>query len=172
MKLAQTLYEAGHITYMRTDSTKYSTVFIGAAKAFIMSHWDVGKEYLRKRMGLISGGAPKKKNAQEAHEAIRPTHLKTLKLPTALGAAERKLYDLIWKNTVESCMSEAKVNHISVRVTAPQEHHYTHTAHSVVFPGWLIVSGYERSDGEYDIFSAIKKKKEGCISDGVLYIYN
>ena len=57
-------------------------------------------------------------------------------------------------------MSEAKVNYLPIRVSAPQGYEYVHTAHSVVFPGWLIVSGYEMSDGDYYYYAAIKKKQK------------
>ena len=108
MRLAQTLYENGYITYMRTDSAKYSKDFIKSAKTFINDKY--GKNYINKKINLLSNSNKKKRlkqkkekdnNAQEAHEAIRPTDINktTLIEKGKIGAREIKLYYLIWCNT-------------------------------------------------------------------------
>jgi len=100
MQIAQRLYEAGHITYMRTDSTNLSTVALTQMYGIIESKY--GKENLNPRTY-----AKKSKNAQEAHEAIRPTHVDM----ESAGANEeqKKLYRLIWQRTIASQMADANI---------------------------------------------------------------
>ena len=150
MRLAQTLYENGLITYMRTDNAKYSKECIRKVKAFIVTRWSVTTDYLRKKMAIITIGGKSKKHAQEAHEAIRPTDITKETVTAAkIGAAERKLYQMIWNQTVESCMSAALINHITACIQAPQQHEFRCKTEQVVFPGWLIVQGYEKENALY-----------------------
>jgi DNA topoisomerase I len=100
MMLAQQLYESGNITYMRTDSVNLSNTAITQAKAEIEQNY--GKEYLKVRKYTT-----KTKGAQEAHEAIRPTYLN--KHAAGKDASQKKLYELIWKRTIASQMSDAKL---------------------------------------------------------------
>ena len=100
MRLAQALYERGLITYMRTDSTNLSSLARSTAKAFICDNF--GPEYSRPRQYTTHS-----KGAQEAHEAIRPTYIQNTSIEGT--AQEKKLYDLIWKRTVASQMSDAKI---------------------------------------------------------------
>lgn len=100
MGIAQKLYEKGLITYMRTDSTSLSATAIGEAKDYILKNF--GANYLETRQYKT-----KNKNAQEAHEAVRPTHINK-----SIGGTtddEKKLYKLIWERTVASQMSDAKM---------------------------------------------------------------
>ena len=159
--LAQTLYENGHITYMRTDSTKYSKEFVDKAKKYITKQY--GNEYVNKDIKKLinnDSGEKKKKdnNAQEAHEAIRPTKIdvNTLNTSGKITAREIKLYTLIWRNTVESCMSPAKYYSITSKITAPQKHLYKYSSEQVIFPGWKIVGGYEKINEEYKYLLTIK----------------
>jgi DNA topoisomerase-1 len=164
MKLAQTLYENGHITYMRTDSTKYSKEFVDKAKKYIKTEY--GTDYISKNIEKLvnSGSSEKKKkkkndnNAQEAHEAIRPTKIdvSTLNVAGKITAREVKLYNLIWRNTVESCMSPAKYYSITSKISAPEEHFYKYTSEQVIFPGWKIVGGYEKENSEYKYLLKLK----------------
>lgn len=116
MMVAQNLYEHGVITYMRTDSVNLSTQALDGARDFISTTY--GPEYLPKSPRLFKS---KVKNAQEAHEAIRPTNLAqtpdSLNNP-AFGADHKKLYDLIWKRTLASQMAEALLKQTTVDVTA------------------------------------------------------
>lgn len=100
MSAAQKLYEAGLITYMRTDSTNLSWTAIGQCKDFII--WNYGENYHQ-----IRQYASKSKNAQEAHEAIRPTNITSLPEDIKIGQYEAKLYKLIWWRTVASQMADA-----------------------------------------------------------------
>ena len=167
MRLAQTLYEGGYITYMRTDSIKYSKEFVDKAKDFIETKY--GKKYINnninclinsgKSMDIKSKKKKKNNNAQEAHEAIRPTKIDKVNIMAGgkITAREIKLYNLIWRNTVESCMSPATYNSITAKITAPEKHTYKYSSEQVIFPGWKIVAGYEKTNPIYDYLLSIKK---------------
>ena len=104
MDIAQRLYQNGHITYMRTDSVHLSDAAITAARDFISQEY--GNDY------IVPGGRQyktKQANAQEAHEAIRPTYMDKTPDTIGLDAMEAKLYKLIWERTVASQMKEAQV---------------------------------------------------------------
>jgi DNA topoisomerase-1 len=114
MQAAQSLYENGHITYMRTDSTNLAKVAIEAARDLVRSQY--GGEYLPDQPRLYQ---TKVKNAQEAHEAIRPAgHPFALPetLRNELNSDQFRLYDLIWKRTVASQMADAKGRRITITV--------------------------------------------------------
>ncbi|MDD2799128.1 MAG: type I DNA topoisomerase [Bacteroidales bacterium] len=100
MMVAQKLYEAGHITYMRTDSFNLSSLAINTTKAEITS--TMGEEYVKIRQYQT-----KSKGAQEAHEAIRPTYIDKHQVDGT--AQEKRLYELIWKRTIASQMSDAEL---------------------------------------------------------------
>jgi len=155
MKLCQTLYEAGHITYMRTDSKIYSEPFLNSAKAYISKEY--GEKYFGLNQEKEESGKPgkpeklgkKKENlAQEAHEAIRPTHIEIRNFgeESKLGAKERKMYQIIWRNTVESCMSPASYFSITASITAPKIPgidkvcKYTYSCEKIDFFGWKIIT--------------------------------
>lgn len=108
MLLAQRLYENGHITYMRTDSVNLSQLAIGAAKNQIVNNF--GAEYSTPR-----NFNTKNENAQEAHEAIRPTYFENLEAGD--DQAQRKLYELIWKRTMASQMSKAELEKTTVTIS-------------------------------------------------------
>ncbi|GAB5534454.1 MAG: type I DNA topoisomerase [Rubricoccaceae bacterium] len=137
MQTAQKLYEQGHITYMRTDSTTLSTEAIVAARGAVEARY--GKEYLSPSPRQFSG---KVRNAQEAHEAIRPagTGMRT-RQEIGLSGDEAKLYDLIWKRTVASQMANAEL--LSTRATilaaegTDDASTFRATGQVVVFPGFF-----------------------------------
>lgn len=107
MMVAQKLYEAGHITYMRTDSTNLSEVAIQSISDEIVNNY--GKEYLKVRRFKT-----KKAGAQEAHEAIRPTYMQ--KVHASGDRDEQRLYELIWKRTIASQMADAKLEKTTVKI--------------------------------------------------------
>ena len=107
MRLAQQLYESGKITYMRTDSVNLSNTAIEGAKAAIIA--DYGADYFNPRKY-----ATKTANAQEAHEAIRPTYFENPK--EGEDAQQQKLYELIWKRAIASQMSDAKLLRTTIRI--------------------------------------------------------
>ena len=109
MSVAQRLYEAGHITYMRTDSVNFSDTAIDGAKEAIVKNY--GNQYSNpKRYKNKNAGA------QEAHEAIRPTEFG--KQHVSMGSDEEKLYDLIWKRSIASQMSQAKLERTTIKIGA------------------------------------------------------
>ena len=131
MGIAQKLYEAGHITYMRTDSVNLSTVALAEIYAVIEKQY--GKEYLSPRTYVT-----KSKNAQEAHEAIRITKPSVKHAGTT--DEQKKLYDLIWQRTIASQMTDAKVlrTKISANISEPDAiPPFSANGNVVVFPGWL-----------------------------------
>ena len=129
MRLAQGLYERGLITYMRTDSTNLSALALGTAKQFILDNF--GPEYSHPRQYKTHS-----KGAQEAHEAIRPTFIANTQIEGT--AQEKKLYELIWKRTVASQMSEAKVLGTAIRVASDHRpEQYGIQATEVLFDGFL-----------------------------------
>ncbi len=147
MGIAQQLYENGFITYMRTDSTTLSDQAIKAARSFIKN--DYGDDYLPGSPRIYT---TKVKNAQEAHEAIRPagesfTPLEVVK--NKLGIEAFKLYELIWKRTVASQMSDAKGTHISVHITADKAR-FRASGKTISFPGYLraYVEGSDDPDAD------------------------
>ena len=161
MQGAQKLYEGGFITYMRTDSRTYSKEFIQKAKTFIKTEY--GNKFIHKQIDILSlakGASKKKKDstAQEAHEAIRPTDITRKALPPNMDNREKRLYSLIWRNTVESCMAPALYFSLRAVLTAPQEHKYVYTTELVQFPGWKIVGGYEKSNPIYHFLQEISKE--------------
>ncbi|MEK7190186.1 MAG: type I DNA topoisomerase [Patescibacteria group bacterium] len=152
MQIAQKLYEAGHITYMRTDSTNLSSIAQGQILNFVKKEY--GNDYTQARIYKT-----KIKNAQEAHEAIRPTHIE--KLHTG-HADYDKLYRLIWERAVSSQMADAKL--LKTKITANVSPHvghvestcptcgefkfpdFTATGSRLLFPGWLAVDTDARGD--------------------------
>jgi DNA topoisomerase-1 len=139
MQVAQKLYEAGHISYMRTDSTTLSKQAIGAIAGIVEKKY--GKEYLELREYKT-----KSKNAQEAHEAIRPTHVD--KLSAGNNEEQKKLYALIWERTVSSQMADAKLLKTRVvgNVTSDSIPDFTVTGSQVLFPGWLVADPDARGE--------------------------
>ena len=141
MLVAQRLYEAGLITYMRTDSVNLSTAAIAAAGEVITNMY--GSQYLHSRQY-----ATKTKGAQEAHEAIRPAYLQN---PSIEGeSAARRLYDLIWKRTIASQMSEARLERTSVDImAAAMPEKFVAAGEVLLFDGFLRVY-LEGKDDEDD----------------------
>ena len=129
MQNAQRLYEAGLITYMRTDSVNLSKQALGQAASVIENNY--GKEYVRIQQYKTS-----KKGAQEAHEAIRPTDLSRMNVDVEFD--QKRLYDLIWKRTLASQMSLAKLERTVARITTDQHSHdFVARGEVVVFDGFL-----------------------------------
>jgi DNA topoisomerase-1 len=109
MMIAQRLYEAGHITYMRTDSVNLSNEALAAISTEIKGQY--GDQYLKVRQYHTSS-----KGAQEAHEAIRPTYVNKTSISEGT-AQEKRLYDLIWKRTIASQMADAEIEKTTVEIT-------------------------------------------------------
>ena len=132
MSICQQLYQDGFITYMRTESLKYSPIFTGSVKEYVLERFH-RQEYV--------GNLETVENTDTAnpHEAIRPTNILLLDIKSENQRAN-KLYKLIWKNTVESCMSTFTYQNVVVSVSAPMNHYYRHTIEIPVFAGWKKLS--------------------------------
>jgi DNA topoisomerase-1 len=133
MQVAQKLYEAGHITYMRTDSTTLGKDAQNQILGLITKKY--GKEFAEARVFKT-----KSKNAQEAHEAIRPTHVELLN--TGHTEEQKKLYKLIWERTVSSQMVDAKVLRTKIVANVPKEKEFpdfSANGSRILFDGWLRV---------------------------------
>jgi DNA topoisomerase-1 len=173
MRICQLLYEGGYITYMRTDSKTYSAEFLNLAKDYIIKTHNAN--YINKDLFENTDDSPngpfkednkksnkkKEKNpefAQEAHEAIRPTDISLQNLPEEMDSKERRMYKLIWTNTLESCMSAASYYTITANITAPENSKYSYTTELIDFPGWKIVENkFSRENKEYQYLQTIKK---------------
>ena len=131
MTIAQRLYESGQITYMRTDSTNLSSLCLGASKKVITEN--IGAEYHKAR-----NFKTKSKGAQEAHEAIRPTYMDRQTIEGT--AAERRLYELIWKRTIASQMADAQIEKTTVTISmSGSPYTFEATGEVVKFDGFLRV---------------------------------
>jgi DNA topoisomerase-1 len=160
MHVAQGLYERGHITYMRTDSTSLAGQAIDAARAQVRRMY--GNEYLPDQPRAYRS---KVKNAQEAHEAIRPAGDRMYTaddLASQLqGSDERRLYDLIWKRTVASQMADARIRRVALRLAATssagEEAVFQASGRTIEFPGYLraYVEGADDPDAELEDREAI-----------------
>ena len=134
MQIAQSLYENGHITYMRTDSTTLAAVAVQAARELVQQNY--GREYLPDSPRQYQ---TKVKNAQEAHEAIRPAGT-TFELPEQLrgelNADEFKLFDLIWKRTIASQMADSRQRRITITIEGGGAV-FQVSGRTIDFPGYL-----------------------------------
>ena len=142
MQVAQRLYEAGKITYMRTDSVNLSDLALGTSKAEIISM--AGQKYVHTRQFNT-----KTKGAQEAHEAIRPTYMNA---HTVEGSSqEKRLYELIWKRTIASQMSDAELEKTSIYISVSGSSlQLVASGEVIVFDGFLKVY-MESNDDEADV---------------------
>lgn len=160
MQIAQSLYENGHITYMRTDSVNLSTQAVAAVRAKAQNMY--GEDAVTPRPRLYKTSA---RNAQEAHEAIRPAgdQMQSVR-EKALPSSQASLYDLIWKRTMATQMRDAKVNNVTVKIdvtrpaaagpvgaeTAPpavRKAEFRARGAALLQPGYLVLYGQSRSSG-------------------------
>lgn len=147
MRVAQMLYEAGHITYMRTDSTNLSSLAIATISKEITA--TMGAEYLKVRQYHTHT-----KGAQEAHEAIRPTYVDKHEISGT--AQEKKLYALIWKRTVASQMTDAEIERTTAEILpASRPEHFSATGEVIRFDGFLRIYIEGRDDEGEDTGSRL-----------------
>jgi len=176
MRICQLLYEGGYITYMRTDSKTYSLEFLDSAKEYISKTYNVKyigdildgkcdannilKEAVKKRGNKKESksefGEEIDSLRQEAHEAIRPTNISLQNLPEEMESKEKRMYKLIWTNTLESCMTSASFYSITANITAPLNTKYSYTTELIDFPGWKIVENkFSRDNKDYQYLQII-----------------
>ena len=159
MRAAQGLYEQGFITYMRTDSTALSDEGMKASRVEILDRF--GKEYLPEKGNYYS---TKVKNAQEAHEAIRPsgTKFKSVdQVKKSTDEDESRLYDLILKRTLASQMKPAKINQVTVTILN-QQSEFRANGKTILFPGYMAayVESTDRRNGNSEDKETILPKME------------
>lgn len=141
MMVAQRLYEAGHITYMRTDSVNLSSLAINTTKDEIVK--TLGERYLH-----IRNYHTHTKGAQEAHEAIRPTYISHHEINAS--SQEKRLYELIWKRTIASQMSDAELEKTTATIAVSgRKEHFVAVGEVLKFDGFLKVY-MESTDDEGD----------------------
>ena len=153
MRLAQSLYESGKITYMRTDSVNLSTLALASSKEVITEQY--GKEYVHTRQFRT-----KSKGAQEAHEAIRPTYMSTL--TAGANRDEQRLYELIWKRTISSQMAEAESEKTTIEVSIHgSKYAFVATGEVVTFDGFtrVYVQSTDEESEERRILPAMSKRE-------------
>ena len=143
MQLAQKLYQAGKITYIRTDKAVISPDFLPQINQYITDEY--GKKYLKSNLTTKTSKKKKAVKAQEAHEAIRPTKISDLGNDIE-NIQEKRLYELIWKRTVASCMASAEIDiyKLNINVSGWQTKEWNKymleaTTETIIFPGYMIV---------------------------------
>jgi len=142
MRTAQSLYERGLITYMRTDSTNLSSLALNTAKKYIEENY--GAEYAKTRQYQT-----KARGAQEAHEAIRPTYIENTTIEGT--ATEQKLYDLIWKRTIACQMANASVLNTNIKVNSDKRSEtFAIQASKIMFDGFMKIYLEGTDDQEAD----------------------
>jgi DNA topoisomerase-1 len=190
MRICQALYEGGYITYMRTDSKTYSKDFIESTKDYIVRNYEA--KYINDSIDSLASGLEEEKKVlseakkgkkvknvekkkekekendslrQNAHEAIRPTNISLFELPETKDSKERRMYKLIWENTLESCMASAIFFSITASISAFQDTKFTYKSELIDFPGWKIVSKkyaneIKSENKEYQYLQQIKQNTE------------
>ena len=173
MRICQLLYEGGYITYMRTDSKTYSGEFLEIAKKYITTTYAQGEKYISENIDSLKTGTfeePEKKKktkksekekvivTQDAHEAIRPTNISLCELPQTFDSKERRMYKLIWENTLESCMTSASFYSVTASISAFNNARFIYSSELIDFPGWKIVAKkYSIENKEYQYLQTIKQ---------------
>jgi DNA topoisomerase-1 len=163
MRVAQTLYERGLITYMRTDSTNLSSLALATAKQYITENY--GAAYLHTRQYQT-----RSKGAQEAHEAIRPTYITNVEIDGT--SQEKKLYELIWKRTVASQMAESRVMNTTLKVSSDKRPElYGIQSVEILFDGFMKVylEGRDDEDNtpEEEVILPGMKKGDLMVEEGI-----
>ena len=160
MQVAQRLYEAGLITYMRTDSVNLSVDARNEAEEEIIASY--GKEYSKQRVFKS-----KAKGAQEAHEAIRPTNMKMHSIDTEYD--QNRLYDLIWKRTLASQMSDAQLERTNIKIeNSENEKIFTASGEMIKFEGFLKVYLEGKDDDEEEQAGMLPNLK---VNESLDYIF-
>jgi len=143
MMSCQTLYQQGHITYMRTDSTTYSATFLQSVAQYLDAHFPGEAIHL----------VQPKSQDEAAHEAIRVTDLSV----KDLASKEAAMYRLIWRTTLESCMAPAHYHVFPLRVSAPQDMNYKADLKIPVSLGWQRVVASSHKDDDTNLFLHVKQ---------------
>ena len=169
MQICQKLYENGFITYMRTDSKIYSQEFINSAKEYILKTYlddikYINEKYINDINDINKSDINKEDNTklktQHAHEAIRPTNISLNTIPETFNNKEKKMYKLIWENTLESCMTSSVYKSITCTISGFKNTKFTYISKLIDFPGWEIVKKkYSIKNKDYKYLQMIKQNE-------------
>ena len=146
MSLCQKLYEKGLITYMRTESTTYSSQFIKIVRDYIEDGYDI--KYINVNMNS-------QENQETAHEAIRVTDIRKKNLTTELEKKEETMYKFIWKNTIQSCMCDAIYETLYAKIhdiNYSDSYYYSYNCDKPIFLGWQIIKSNESEKKDIETF--------------------
>ena len=132
MSICQQLYQTGYITYMRTESSQYSKTFLEHATKYITDQYK-SESYIGELSKIEN------KDVTNPHEAIRVTQLANRSIPSE-DKRLVALYKLIWRNTIESCMADAKMQTTKIEISTPLDYKYVNTIETPIFLGWKIVN--------------------------------
>jgi DNA topoisomerase-1 len=160
MRTAQNLYEAGHITYMRTDSVHLSNDALADLRGQIQSEY--GKEYVPEKPNFYK---TKSKNAQEAHEAIRPTsaHMTPSAIKSKLTEDQYRLYELIYRRAMASQMVPALVDTVAVEFDCDSDATFRANGSVIAFPGFLRVYEVSLPKGKEEKETSLPDMNEGDV---------
>ena len=148
---------------MRTDSKVYSIDFVKKTFEYIKNRWggavsssdDTEMAHLLGNIKAITASASQ---GAAAHEAIRPTDINRVLLPQSCHPREHRLYAMIWRNTLESCMAVATCQTITMAIQSPYTRtpaDFRYTAEQIILPGWKLVAGYDKEAKEYTYFASL-----------------
>ena len=159
MSAAQKLFESGYITYHRTDSLNLSPVFVNSARLFIGKQ--LGEKYLPEKGVFYKNGS---KNAQEAHEAIRPTNLNNdISKFNLIGLSEdeQKIYSLVWKRALECQMLPAIYDQTNITISSAEGYNFKANGSVIKFDGWLAVGRLIGVDVDSEAMNKLPDLNEG-----------
>ena len=146
MDILQTLYEDGLITYIRTDSYHYSNEFITSVEKYIMDNYN--EKYIKTNISNNS--------LKSAHEPIRPTNIYLNKISSQYSSKEIKIYNIIWENSLQSCMSDSIYDSMDFSLNAPNNLIYKKNTKKIIFDGWEKVKEIKLNNKEYDYLLHLK----------------
>ena len=150
MACCQTLYQLGHITYMRTENRKYAPSFINIVSTYIEGNWS--KKHVNPKLLEMHGN----QDSNNPHEAIRVTNLNMRDLIVKDNPHAETVYKLIWQNTVKSCMAPAVFNTLPMEILAPNDCLYKHTIETPKFKGFMEDDDH---DINLDIFTSMSMRR-------------
>ncbi|OGC51041.1 DNA topoisomerase I [candidate division WWE3 bacterium RIFCSPLOWO2_01_FULL_37_15] len=159
MSAAQKLFESGYITYHRTDSLNLSPVFVNSARSFIGKQ--LGEKYLPEKGVFYKNGS---KNAQEAHEAIRPTNLNNdISKFNLIGLSEdeQKIYSLVWKRALECQILPAIYDQTNINISSTEGYNFKAIGSVIKFDGWLAVGRLIGVDVDSEAMNKLPDLNEG-----------
>ena len=148
MSILQTLYEDGFITYIRTDSKKYSNEFLTSVNKYIMEKYN--EKYIGENILNYS--------LKSAHEPIRPTKITINNLPKSYNSKEIKIYNIIWVTSLQSCMSNSIYDSMDITINAPNDLTYKKNVKEIIFDGWKKVKEKKQDNKEYHYLLHLKNE--------------